>query len=407
MANFTNPSSQDAAEDAARLLQRLGFVVLALGGSCAEALSSRSIFLFFPIGAALLLVAAVLDPVRGVGQRLYRVISSPLAWVCFGLFGWAALSLAWAPSPAWGVQHLLKLAATAAAPVLIMACGREHTRATDLYLFPIGALLAMIAILVLALARHAGVTLGEGRLDNAGVSLVVLLFPAMAGLAARGRNGLARLLMILALAFTFAIGEPQTATALLVGFTALSFAISDVRRTVYDLSLFASAIVLFAPVLPAISPTLGHWFFQAKLASLPEAFAPLAAAADIVLHDPLRILTGHGVDAVVAGVEAGALPAQAPRVILFEIWYELGIVGALLSAAAVWLAFRGVGAMGAKVAPYLVAALACDLALGFISRDLTQMGWVSLLAVSAVSAGAAARSQYRTTRPSAAGLAHL
>jgi len=69
MANFSLPASTDAAEDASRLLQRLGFVVLALGAPCAEALSSRAIFLFFPIGTALLLVAAMLDPVKGVASR--------------------------------------------------------------------------------------------------------------------------------------------------------------------------------------------------------------------------------------------------------------------------------------------------------------------------------------------------
>jgi hypothetical protein len=54
-------SGSDAAADAARLLERLSFVVLALGGSIAEALSPRAIFVFFPIGIALILVAAILD----------------------------------------------------------------------------------------------------------------------------------------------------------------------------------------------------------------------------------------------------------------------------------------------------------------------------------------------------------
>jgi hypothetical protein len=77
MASFSVPAPSDAAEDAARLLQRLGYVVLALGAPCAEALSSRAIFLFFPIGAALLLVATTLNPVKGVGGRLYQALRSP------------------------------------------------------------------------------------------------------------------------------------------------------------------------------------------------------------------------------------------------------------------------------------------------------------------------------------------
>jgi len=85
MANFSIPASSDAAEDAARLLQRLGFVVLALGSPCAEALSPRAIFLFFPIGVALLLVAAMLNPAKGVAALLRGALWSPLGRVSLAL----------------------------------------------------------------------------------------------------------------------------------------------------------------------------------------------------------------------------------------------------------------------------------------------------------------------------------
>ncbi len=161
---------------------------------------------------------------------------------------------------------------------------------------------------------------------------------------------------------------------------------------------------MLSPLAPAIAPALSRWFAQANLSSLSGPFAPLAVAADILLHEPLRLFTGHGIDTAVRGVGAGLIAAPIPRVVLFEIWYELGDHrrGAWRGHLA-WLAFRGIGATGAKVAPYLVAALACDLTLAFLSEDFSQMTWVTLLAVSAVSAGAAARRQYRTTRPSAMG----
>jgi hypothetical protein len=403
MANFSLPASNDAAEDASRLLQRLGFVVLALGAPCAEALSSRAIFLFFPIGTALLLVAAMLNPVKGVGGRLSAALGSPIGLVSLALIAWAALSLAWTPFPVEAIEHLLKLAGTALAVIVALCCSRDHMRATDLYLFPVGVALAMLAILTMALADNAGVGSYADRTERSGVALVIMLWPAMAGLAARGRNGLARLLMILAAAFIFAIGAPVTAAALFVGVLVLSFAISDVKRTVTDLGILAAAIVLLSPLAPAVAPTMARWFFHAKLSSLSGPLAPIAGAAEILLHEPLRLFTGHGIDTAVRGVQAGLLPAPVPRVALFEIWYELGIIGALLSATLVWLGFRGVGATGSKVARYLVAALACDLTLAFLSEDFSQMSWVTLLAVSALSAGAAARSQYRTKRPPAAG----
>jgi hypothetical protein len=403
MANISNPAFNDPAIDASRLLARLGAVVLAVGAPCSEALSSRAIFLFFPIGVVLLLAAALLDPAPGLLARLKWTGASPLAWAVLGLVGWAALSLAWTPFPGDGVQHWLKLAGTILAALLAIASAREHTRAADLYMFPIGVLLAMIAVLLLAIARRAHLALELPNWEHSGVALVALLFPAMGCLAARGRNGLARLLMILALAFTFAIGAPSTTAALLVGFTALSFAISDAERTVFDLGIAAAAVIVLAPLLPALAPALAHWFASAELANLPEPFPPLAVAADMVWRDPARLLTGHGLDAALKGMEAGLLPPHIPRVILFEIWYELGIIGALLGGAATWFGFQALGRVGPKVAPYLIAALAADLAIGCLALDFSQMWWVNVLAVSAISGAAAVRSQYRTQRPIAYG----
>ena len=401
MTNFSVPAPNDAAEDASRLLQRLGYVVLGLGAPCAEALSSRAIFLFFPIGMSLLLVAAMLNPAKDVGARLIRALWSPLGKTCFALLAWAAISLIWSPFGVAGAEHLFKLSGTVLLVVIALASSRGNMRAAELYLFPIGVVLGMLAILAMAIADHAGIDSYADKIERTGVAIVILLWPAMAGLAARGRDGLARLLMIIAAAFIFAIGARATAAAFFIGVLALSFAISDVKRTIFDLSVASAAILLLSPIAPALAPSLSRLLAQSKLASLSDSFAPLAHTADIVLHEPFGIFTGHGVDTAVRGVEAGLIAGPIPRVVPFEIWYELGIIGALLSAAILWFGFRAVGAMGAKVAPYLAAALACDLTLAFLSEDFSQMTWVTLLAVSAVSAGAAVRSQYGTKRPAA------
>jgi hypothetical protein len=403
MADFSISAPHDAAEDAARLLQRLGFVVLALGAPCSEALSTRAIFLFFPIGVALLLVAAMLNPVKGVASLLRSALASPVGLVSVALIAWTALSLAWTPFPVEASWHLLKLLATVLVVVIAFACSPARVRATDVYLFPIGVGLAMLAIIALALAELQGAGPYGDRIERSGLALVIMLWPAMAGLAARGRDGLARLLLILTAAFAFAIGEPVTAAALFVGVLALSFAISDLRRAAVDLGWLAAAIIVLSPLAPAVAPALSRWFLHAKLSTLQGPFAPLASAAVIVLHEPLRLFTGHGVDTAVHGAEAGLIPAASPRVALFEVWYELGSIGALLSAWLAWLGFRALGETGAKVAPYLVAAFACDLTLAFLSQDFAQMSWVTVLAVSAICAGAAARSQYRTRRPAALG----
>ena len=108
-----------------------------------------------------------------------------------------------------------------------------------------------------------------------------------------------------------------------------------------------------------------------------------------------------------AGYITSVLPPQTPRGLLFSIWYELGVIGALIAAAGAWSGFRAIGAAPPRLAPYLAAAFACNLTLAFLSENLTDLTWVTTLGIAMIVADVAARSQYRTTRPSAAYLAHF
>jgi len=370
-------------------------------------LSSRAMFVLFPVGVALLLVAATLDPVAVIGPRLRALAASPVAWAALALFAWACLSLLWTPFPIPGAQRLLKIAMTALAATAVIVTARDHLRATDLYLFPIGVLILMVTIFALWFAEQQTLEPDAGRIDAGGIAMAMLLFPAMGGLAARGRNGYARTLMLLGLVYAFAIGSAPITAALLAGIAVLSFAVSDLERTMRDVGRAAVALVLAAPLLLALSPTLAHLIFHARLGALGAPYPAIAAAASLVLHDLPRLVTGHGVDTVVRGVDAGLLPTMTPRVGLFEIWYELGILGALAAAASVWFGFRAIGRAAPRLAPYLAATFAADLTLAFLSEGFAQMTWITLLAIGGIALGAAARSQYRTTRPSAAGLARF
>src|SRR5581483_9601549 len=137
---------------------------------------------------------------------------------------------------------------TAGLAFLAIVVMREHVRAGDLYLFPIGVALAMLAVLFVALAAHAGADPHDGRIGRTGINLVVLMWPAMAGLAARGRNGYARFVLILAGAFTFAIGPPVPAPALLVAVLVFSFSFSVVKPPPFDFGFVATLVFFFCPI---------------------------------------------------------------------------------------------------------------------------------------------------------------
>jgi hypothetical protein len=407
MAGILTPARKDDAADASAFLSRLGYVVLALAAPAGVALHSLAIFVLFPIGVALLSFAALLDPPADLGPRFLSALTSPIALLGLAALAWAALSILWTPFPIAAGQHLLKLAGWGLAILLALCVPREHARATDLYLFPIGLILLMATILIVWLASRQGAPIDQGRILDGGTVLAVMLFPVMGGLAARGRNGYARLLLIMAIVYAFAIGSTPTMIALFVGFAALSFALSDQERTAKDLSWVAAALIFLAPGVSVLAEGVVRWIMRAKLRSLPPPYSSLAEATTVVTRDTFRLITGHGLEAVARGVHYGNMPPQTPHSLLFQLWYELGIVGALIAAAAVWFGFRAIGDAPPRLAPYLSAALACNLTLALLCCDLSDMTWFTALAISVIAADVAARSQYRTTRPSAAHLARF
>ena len=60
-----------------------------------------------------------------------------------------------------------------------------------------------------------------------------------------------------------------------------------------------------------------------------------------------------------------------------------------------------------RLAPYMAAAFSAVVALAFLNVDFAEMTTLTLIAVAVISIDVAARSQYRTSRPSAARLANL
>src|SRR4029077_84267 len=105
--------------------------------------------------------------------------------------------------PIAAAQHLLKLSVLLVATLLAVAAPRENAAATDLYLFPIGVVAGMAAMVARALAETLAGAPDDGRLTAGAVAIAVLLFPAIGGLAGRGRNGLGRLVFFVAFCFCF------------------------------------------------------------------------------------------------------------------------------------------------------------------------------------------------------------
>jgi hypothetical protein len=160
--------------------------------------------------------------------------------------------------------------------------------------------------------------------------LVLLLWPSVAWLRSRRRMREAAALAV-AVAAAAALGPellPLVALAsgaLVYALTALNLPLG-VRVT----SLAMLGLLALAPILPFIVRPLaagvlpgGHPFR-----------ANLEAWQRLVVNEPMRLITGHGFETALRGRFAGLLPPTAPNTLLFEIWYDLGVIGALAGAAA-------------------------------------------------------------------------
>ena len=121
----------------------------------------------------------------------------------------------------------------------------------------------------------------------------------------------------------------------------------------------------------------------------------------LVLKEPLRFLTGHGLETAWRGRLFGILPPAAPFSLLFEIWYELGLVGA--ASGAILLSQAAAGARGSRpiLGPGIMASFASAFAFGACGVGTAQLWWFTALMVLVLVFVAVERGQFRTKRPKA------
>jgi hypothetical protein len=95
------------------------------------------------------------------------------------------------------------------------------------------------------------------------------------------------------------------------------------------------------------------------------------------------------------------LSPRAPISVLFEIWYELGFIGAAAGSFAIYRAVRSSGLGHPLLVPATMASFATAFAFACLGIGTAQIWWFTALAVVVLLFVAAERGQFRTTRPKA------
>ncbi|TCR61421.1 peptide ABC transporter permease [Bosea sp. BK604] len=388
----------DPATDAALLLRRIGFATLALVLPLASLVSRRAAVVLTPIGVALLIISSLIEERGSFGRNLKEAVFSRPSLILVGLIGWAVLSLVWSPYTFSASEKAGNLIFA----VVLGFCGAaalpERMRASNLNLVALGTGLAALFALALMAASSMRNPTAEAEVSSVerGISAVLIMaWPALAWLLSRAR-GLSALGLALAVGMlSLTRFEDGEAVAMICGAVAFGAVSANRAVAVRIIALIIAGLMLFAPVLPfLLIPIVSQ-----LPGSADELHRSLAIWADIVGSSPVQLVTGHGLDTVLRARLTGGLPQDAPNTLLFETWYELGIVGAASAAACLYFAIRAAGTMSGPLAAGVTAAYTTAFALAALGFATLQTWWLMTLAAVILLFIAIARGQYRTDRP--------
>ncbi len=389
------------AADAAKLLIRLGLAVLMIALPCAGVVSRGAIYVLMPVGAIIVLIGALLCAPDHGPRQLRIALLSPAGATALFLTFWAGLSLIWTPFPAEAVTRFLQIVGTTLLVALVAAFAPERTKPFDLYLLPAGLVATAAATLVLALSGPAwfwgGSEFDETLFERSAIALIVLVWPALGALSLREHWISAAGLALLAAAVALA-GSAQMALAAM-GAGAFSFAVamSDPVRMSRLVARVLTPLILLAPGLAMLYALV----FRATGLDAGPASASLLVWSDLIAEQWPRLITGHGFDMANRALSLGYLPARTPRSLLFVLWQDLGLVGAVAFAVLTARVVMLVGRIPAAVAPAALAGLVAILTLAFLGVAAAQIWWVTLIDCSVIAFVILIKGTYRTQRPNA------
>ena len=389
-------NEERASEDAANLLLRIGVAAAFVAAPVFQLISQRAIFILPPIGGALILSAGLVLAPKTSLRDIFAVSFSRVGLAATFLFFWMLLSLLWTPFPGEAAPRLIKAALTLLAVLPVAASLPARTRVANLYLLPLGVALTAFGALLLG-APFFAVDPASASDENLIIGMeaaLLMLWPALAATHLRKRATLSASLAIILAAAAVSVPTPVALSATVIAGLAMGLAFRDARQTGRWIGRIGAALFLFAPLFPLtifmkLPPDAPLWMQRAKI------------WREIILNDGVRIITGHGFNFVSSGFWHGYLPQQAPRSMLFEIWTDLGLVGAVAIAVVTRLAYKAAAVQSERLAPFWIGALTYVYIMGFLGVATSQAWWITMLALALGAFAFVSRGDYKTSRPSA------
>ena len=381
----------DPAADAAAMLLRLGFAIFALVIPSATLMSRWVIVVLVPIGAVLIILSSLLraDSARLSDRALSHLASGP-GLACLLLVSWALVSLLWTPVRWEAAEKLFKLLGVVLLGFFAVIALPQRMRATNLHLITIGVALGATLILVGSVSALLGqpvLSFPPATPERIVILLSVLGWIGAAWLLIKNRRSMAFALMVLVIT-AIALGPNRAAFGpLAASLLVLALAWNRPEAAGRIVGLAVAAAILLLPFASAFGSQLG--------------MAGLERWWQMILDEPLHFLTGRGFDAGNAARVIGVIGPELPVSLISDLWFDLGVLGALFFAIPVAWAFIAAGKLGYELAPATLAALSAAMTVALFDRNATQTWWFHGLAVFAIVLMSVERGRYRTLRPRA------
>lgn len=376
---------------------RLGLAVLMVVLPLAAIYSRRLVFTLMPVAAGLILLGSSLVPGNTILGDIRRGLTSSAGLAAIALALWTAASLIWTPFRAVGFEVYAKSLGTIGLAFVVIAALPSRSRVSNLNLMPIGAGLAAVVAAVLVIAVPATIPnmpdLELSTLERAAVGLVLSVWPALTALGVRERWSSGGALAVAVTIAAVAVWTPGALAGMAAGALIFSLSMANPRRMAKLLAYLFALVILLAPLM---------LFAAERMPGLPLGIAKgLTAWTELVRAAPEKLVTGFGFNTLHRAFATGILPQTAPSNLLFEIWFELGVLGAAASATLVFTAFRAAGRAEAHGAPFLLAGLTCVLVIAIWGLATLQLWWITLLGAMAISFGCVLKGLQREERPAA------
>lgn len=396
MALQSAPSPQPAAS-AARLLRRVGFFVLAAAPLLSMA-SRRGFVIAVPFGAILLILATLVESEGAEPwQSFKRMVLSFCGMAGLFVLVWAGLSLVWTPFKSEAISRLANLASIVVLVMATIASLPVHSRANNLHLLSIGlaAAVGLANILLLAGEIDPSFNFDPMIIERLPLFASLMVFPCIGWFHSRQKRLAALLLLAVTLSFLFFQEAQASLLCLMLGVGFYGLAMWRAQWGRWLAAGLTIGLLVLAPALPFLLRPVTKWAFGATDLNVDA----LRAWGRLVQREPLRLMTGHGFDVTARAKAAGLVDAAAPRGLLFELWYDLGLLGVIGVALLLWMIIRASTKTTAVLVPGLLATLITGFASTVLGLAALQGWWVTLIGLVVIMWMAIEQGQYRTTRP--------